>query len=50
MADDPGRFYLRALVERVGRGETLTLLCSSACVDEQRCHRSVLRAILLGRG
>jgi uncharacterized protein YeaO (DUF488 family) len=47
MADDPGRFYLRALAGRVAAGETLTLLCSSACVDETRCHRSVLAGWIL---
>src|SRR5687768_5806701 len=31
MAQDPGRFYLRAMAGRVAAGETLTLLCSSAC-------------------
>ena len=47
MAQDPGRFYLRAMVDRVAGGETLTLLCSSACSDETRCHRSVLREHIL---
>jgi uncharacterized protein YeaO (DUF488 family) len=47
MADDPGRFYLRAMAGRVAAGESLTLLCSSACVDETRCHRSVLAAWIL---
>jgi uncharacterized protein YeaO (DUF488 family) len=47
MAQDPGRFFLRAMVERVAGGETLTLLCSSACVDENHCHRSVLREHIL---
>ena len=31
-----------ALVERVRAGETITLLCSSACVDPRRCHRTIL--------
>jgi uncharacterized protein YeaO (DUF488 family) len=53
MADDPGRFYLRALAGRVAAGEAIALLCSSACVDETRCHRSVLARLVLelaGRG
>src|SRR4051812_5731644 len=28
------------LAQRVKAGETITLLCSSACVRESRCHRS----------
>lgn len=47
MATDPGRFALRALIDRVAAGESVTLLCSSACVDESRCHRSVLRDLVL---
>jgi len=42
IADDPGRFHLRALIERAAAGETLTLLCSSACQDAAACHRSIL--------
>jgi uncharacterized protein YeaO (DUF488 family) len=34
------------LAGRVRRGETITLLCSSACADEDRCHRSLLRALI----
>ena len=47
MAVDPGRFYLRALAGYLDRGETITLLCSSACTDEARCHRSILRELAL---
>ena len=50
MAVDPGRFYLRALVGRLAAGETITILCSSACVDETRCHRSILREIATPHG
>jgi uncharacterized protein YeaO (DUF488 family) len=46
VAVDPGRFYLRALVDRIASGESVTLLCSSACTDEARCHRSILREML----
>jgi len=31
---------------RVRAGETITLLCSSACVDETHCHRSLLRELI----
>ncbi|HET9754050.1 MAG TPA: DUF488 family protein [Myxococcales bacterium] len=37
---------IEALAERVRRGETLTLLCSSACEDDARCHRSLLRGLI----
>jgi uncharacterized protein YeaO (DUF488 family) len=30
------------LAERVQAGETITLLCSSACTDPARCHRTLL--------
>jgi uncharacterized protein YeaO (DUF488 family) len=41
-------YFLRALGDRVRAGEDVVLLCSSACVDEQRCHRSLLAALVLG--
>lgn len=34
------------LARRVAAGETITLLCSSACVRENRCHRSLLRELI----
>jgi uncharacterized protein YeaO (DUF488 family) len=34
------------LASRVARGETVTLLCSSACVRESRCHRSLLAELI----
>lgn len=40
-------FRLRALAGRLRSGETITLLCSSACEDEARCHRSLLRDLVL---
>ncbi len=30
------------LARRVAAGETITILCSSACTDPERCHRSLL--------
>jgi uncharacterized protein YeaO (DUF488 family) len=39
-------FFIRALRERVKSGEALTLLCSSACSDENRCHRSLLKELI----
>lgn len=34
------------LARRVAAGETITLLCSSACVRESRCHRSLLKELI----
>ena len=48
MATDPGRYHLRALAARVAAGESIALLCSSACRDPARCHRSILRDLLTG--
>jgi len=47
MAENPSRARLRELRARVAGGERVTLLCSSACADEARCHRSLLRELLL---
>lgn len=46
LTHDPGRFHLLALIARVAAGETVTLLCSSACTDESECHRSILRELI----
>ena len=40
---------IAALAERVKNGETITLLCSSQCVRESRCHRSLLRELIESR-
>ena len=40
------RFWINGFAERVARGETLTLLCSSACVDPARCHRTLLAKMI----
>jgi uncharacterized protein YeaO (DUF488 family) len=34
------------LVERCRAGESMTLLCSSACTDPERCHRSLLARLI----
>lgn len=39
-------FRLRALADRAAAGETLTLLCSSACTDPARCHRTLLARLV----
>src|SRR5262245_43107884 len=33
-------FFIRGLAEHVRSGRPLTLLCSSACRDENLCHRT----------
>jgi uncharacterized protein YeaO (DUF488 family) len=38
---------LAALRARLAAGETVTLLCSTACVDPERCHRTLLAQLLL---
>jgi uncharacterized protein YeaO (DUF488 family) len=50
MAENPARARLRELRDRVAAGESVTLLCSSSCTEEARCHRSILRELLLGPG
>jgi hypothetical protein len=34
------------LARRSQAGETITLLCSSACTRESRCHRSLLKELI----
>ena len=34
------------LAEKVAAGTTLTLMCSSACVDPARCHRTLLQQLI----
>jgi uncharacterized protein YeaO (DUF488 family) len=34
------------LAQRVARGETITLLCSSACQDASHCHRTLLGKLI----
>ncbi len=34
------------LARRVASGERITLLCSSACQRESRCHRSLLKELI----
>jgi uncharacterized protein YeaO (DUF488 family) len=41
---------IEELARRVRAGETITLLCSSACVREARCHRSILRELIEAAG
>jgi uncharacterized protein YeaO (DUF488 family) len=40
------RAKIKALADRVKAGETITLLCSAQCTREDRCHRSLLKALI----
>lgn len=40
------RYWIDGFARRVRAGETVTLLCSSACVDEERCHRTLLKRLI----
>jgi uncharacterized protein YeaO (DUF488 family) len=40
---------IRDLARRSAAGEVITLLCSSACTDPERCHRSLLASLISGR-
>jgi uncharacterized protein YeaO (DUF488 family) len=42
-------FFLDGFAERVRRGETITLLCASSCVDPAKCHRSIVKEMLEAR-
>jgi uncharacterized protein YeaO (DUF488 family) len=44
------REVIAELAARARAGETITLLCSSACVDEARCHRSLLATLMREAG
>ena len=46
MAQPRARFRIRSLADRLAKGETITLLCSSACTQPERCHRTVLAGLL----
>ena len=41
-----GHTKIRALAVRVRAGEMITLLCSSQCTREDRCHRSLLKGLI----
>jgi uncharacterized protein YeaO (DUF488 family) len=34
------------LARRSAAGETITLLCSSACIDPEHCHRTLLKNLI----
>jgi uncharacterized protein YeaO (DUF488 family) len=40
---------IRDLARRAAAGETITLLCSSACRDPDHCHRTLLARLVAGK-
>jgi uncharacterized protein YeaO (DUF488 family) len=40
------RELIEGLAELVAEGKSITLLCSSACEDAARCHRTVLKQLI----
>lgn len=40
------RYWIEGFAAHLKRGDTITLLCSSACVDEARCHRTLVKKLL----
>jgi uncharacterized protein YeaO (DUF488 family) len=38
--------YIDELASLLEEGKTVTLLCSSACVDAERCHRTLLKGLI----
>ena len=40
---------INLLAELVAEGKMITLLCSSACEDPARCHRTLLRGLIEAR-
>ena len=40
------RAQISDLAVRVRQGENITLLCSTACTDPRRCHRTLLKTLI----
>ena len=40
------RWFVEGFAKPHREGETITLLCSSACTDAARCHRTLLAALI----
>jgi uncharacterized protein YeaO (DUF488 family) len=47
-ADEP-REMISILAEKVLAGQTITLLCSSSCVDPNHCHRTIMQELIESR-
>lgn len=48
MARPAQLWRIRDLASRVAAGESITLLCSAACTDPERCHRTLLARLIEG--
>jgi uncharacterized protein YeaO (DUF488 family) len=42
-------YWLDGFAKKLAAGQTITLLCSSACTDPERCHRTLLAKLLEAR-
>ncbi len=40
------RYWIEGFAAHLRRGDTITLLCSSACTDPARCHRTLVKSLL----
>jgi uncharacterized protein YeaO (DUF488 family) len=43
---EPRGYWLSGFAERIRSGATITLLCSSACTDASRCHRTIVKELI----
>jgi uncharacterized protein YeaO (DUF488 family) len=39
-------YWIESFARRIREGDTITLLCSSACEDESRCHRRIVKELI----
>src|SRR5262249_47438335 len=46
MRQEEPRELIEGIAELVAEGKTITLLCSSACMDASRCHRTLLKQLV----
>src|SRR5262245_2654959 len=46
MKEERPQELIAELADLVAQGKPITLLCSSACKDELRCHRTLLRELI----
>ncbi len=46
MRSEEAQGYVAELAALVAEGKTVTLLCSSSCVDPERCHRTLLKRLV----
>ncbi|HMC66198.1 MAG TPA: DUF488 family protein [Gemmataceae bacterium] len=49
MEEDVAQKVIAELAEMHADGKTITLLCSSACEDPARCHRTLLKGLVEAR-